>query len=88
MSNKSNNVISVTSTRLASQQVCLFSTTRLARQEASIDPKIEKIVDDIAKLNLLEASSLVSALKVRLSLLHTKSIAFANWRRFAFFRLN
>lgn len=61
--------MSISATR--TPQSCLFSTTRLARQEkvaVSIDPKIEKIVDEIAKLNLLEASSLVSALKVHLGI--------------------
>ncbi|KAL2916790.1 54S ribosomal protein L12, mitochondrial [Polyrhizophydium stewartii] len=38
----------------------------MARNEAS--PKVLKIVDDIAALNLLETASLVSALKTRLNI--------------------
>lgn len=44
----------------------LFSSTArtFAAEVQAVDPKISKIVEDISKLNLLEASALVSALKV------------------------
>ncbi|KAI9202486.1 ribosomal protein L7/L12 C-terminal domain-containing protein [Polychytrium aggregatum] len=45
-----------------------FSVSRLMREEAAVDPKITKIVDDIATLNLLETASLVKALKTRLNI--------------------
>ncbi|KAJ3358237.1 general negative regulator of transcription subunit 5 [Kappamyces sp. JEL0680] len=43
-----------------------FSQSAIVANEAApLDPKIEKIVEDISKLNLLEAAALVSALKAK-----------------------
>jgi ribosomal protein L7/L12 len=49
-------------------RIARVSATRILRRNYSTDAKITKIVDEIATLNLLEASKLVSELKTRLNI--------------------
>eukprot|EP00842_Homolaphlyctis_polyrhiza_P006038 jgi/Hompol1/6435/HPOL_003581-RA len=62
--------------RAFGQRSAAFSVSRMVHAEVAaaatatpeVSPKVSKLVDEIATLNLLETASLVSALKIRLNI--------------------
>lgn len=56
------------STAAAKPEVAAKAQTESKKADEPIDPKIEQIVDSIAKLSLMETSSLIKALKSKLDI--------------------
>ena len=50
---------------------CLATAAKAAPAAAAVDPTISRLVDDISGLTLLQASDLVTLLKVRTATTHS-----------------